>query len=380
MLEDDEVARFSERLPFPTLLSWALVAFTVEFDNEVEQRAPHRTTHFGATPGAGHKPWLVSLVMWTNCMRYVGSTGVSVGEMERLARTKTNLAGMERWGYVVVTPDPADRRPKSPAAEWTVSATPAGQSAREIWEPLFGEIEQRWRTRSGLDEISELREALQVVVRQLDAGLPDCLPILGYGLLCDNILPAKRLTGAVPNESADSPLPLVALLARTLLAFTRDFEREAGLSLAICANVLRLADHDRTAIRDLPRLSGVSKEAIAMSVKFLEKTGHAVIETDPGGSRSKILHLTPKGRVALNRYHELVCEIELRWVARYGEQTLHRLRASLERLAGLPEAPAQLLMSGMTPYPDGWRAAVPKPETLPHQPMVLHRGGFPDGS
>jgi hypothetical protein len=27
-----------------------------------------------------------------------------------------------------------------------------------------------------------------------------------------------------------------------------------------------------------------------------------------------------------------------------------------------------------------WRASVPNPETLPHYPMVLHRGGYPDGS
>ena len=35
---------------------------------------------------------------------------------------------------------------------------------------------------------------------------------------------------------------------------------------------------------------------------------------------------------------------------------------------------------GLQPYPDGWRAKVRAPETLPHHPMVLHRGGFPDGS
>jgi hypothetical protein len=32
------------------------------------------------------------------------------------------------------------------------------------------------------------------------------------------------------------------------------------------------------------------------------------------------------------------------------------------------------------PYPEGWRASVPRPEVLPDFPMVLHRGGFPDGS
>ncbi|HEY7021261.1 MAG TPA: MarR family winged helix-turn-helix transcriptional regulator [Ktedonobacterales bacterium] len=377
-MEDEEAARSSERLPLSALLSWALVAFTVEFDNEFEHRAPHRTTSFGATPGAGHKPWLVSLVMWTNCMRYVGAAGVGVGEMERLARTKTNLAGMERWGYIVVAPDPADSRPKPPATDWIVRTTPAGERAQEVWRPLFGEIEERWRTRFGKDDISQLRDALQAVVSQFDEELPDCLPILGYGLLSDNIIGAKRKEPAGRDESRDAPLSLAALLAKTLLAFTRDFERETGLSLAICADVLRPTGREGMSLRDLPRQSGVSKEATAMAVKFLEKRGYAVVEADPGAGRSKTLRLTLKGLAALDSYQHLAPEIERRWEARYGEETRLQLRASLEQLIGVPSA--QLLMSGMTPYPDGWRAAVPKPETLPYQPMVLHRGGFPDGS
>lgn len=117
-----------------------------------------------------------------------------------------------------------------------------------------------------------------------------------------------------------------------------------------------------------------------MSVKFLEKRGFAVVEADAGAGRSKMLRLTPKGLAALDSYQHLVREIERRWKARYGEEALLQLRASLEHLIGVPEVGAQHLMNGMTPYPDGWRAAVLKPETLPHQPMVLHRGGFPDGS
>ena len=37
-------------------------------------------------------------------------------------------------------------------------------------------------------------------------------------------------------------------------------------------------------------------------------------------------------------------------------------------------------MRGLEPYPDNWRADVRPPQALPHYPMVLHRGGFPDGS
>jgi hypothetical protein len=35
---------------------------------------------------------------------------------------------------------------------------------------------------------------------------------------------------------------------------------------------------------------------------------------------------------------------------------------------------------GLEPYPDNRQARVRPPTTLPHYPMVLHRGGYPDGS
>ena len=81
-------------LPLPTLLSQALVAFTIEFDNEFEHKMPHRTTKHSS----GYGPWLVSMAMYLNCRRFVGDDDVTVGELERLARTKTNLDGMRRWG------------------------------------------------------------------------------------------------------------------------------------------------------------------------------------------------------------------------------------------------------------------------------------------
>ena len=36
--------------------------------------------------------------------------------------------------------------------------------------------------------------------------------------------------------------------------------------------------------------------------------------------------------------------------------------------------------NGLEPPPGGWRAAVRAKDTLPQYPMVLHRGGYPDGS
>jgi hypothetical protein len=74
------------------------------------------------------------------------------------------------------------------------------------------------------------------------------------------------------GESADlSRLPLFALLSRALLAFAIEFERESELSLAISANVLRVLDETGVRVRDLPILSGVSKEAISMAMGILRK-------------------------------------------------------------------------------------------------------------
>ncbi|MGA2594635.1 MAG: MarR family winged helix-turn-helix transcriptional regulator [Bryobacteraceae bacterium] len=368
------------RFPLPTLLSCALVAFTIEFDNESEHRMPHRTTSHGATAGSLHTPWLVSLAMSSNCMQFVGEDGVTIGELQRLARTPTNLDGMQRWGYIVVEPGPAGSRAKPPRSEWVIRATPAGRKAQEIWRPLFGVIEKRWQARFGEDQIGRLREALWAVASQIEVELPDCLPILGYGLFSNKVQRSERRAPAGRGRDSASSLSLAALFSKVLLAFAIEFERESEVSLAIGANVLRLAGEGGVRVRDLPRIAAVSKEAIAMAVGFLGKRGYASVEPESTGSGVKVLRLTDKGRHARETYHQLVRSIEDRWRARFGMDAVGGLRELLEHLVGEPTAEHSPLFRGLEPYPDGWRAAVPRAAGLPHYPMILHRGGFPDGS
>jgi DNA-binding MarR family transcriptional regulator len=367
------------QLPLPTLLSQVLVAFTIEFDNEFEHQMPHRTTNHGSTVGSRNGPWLVSLVMWSNCMQFVSDDGVHVGELEDLARTATNLNGMERWGYIVVEPDPADSRQKPPRSSWVIRATPQGRKAQEVWRPLFDAIEKRWEARFGLGEMDQLRESLRALIGRIDVELPNCLPILGYGLFSRGP-DHRRRTRFGDETSISSSLPLSALLSRVLLAFAIEFERDSDLSLAIGANVVRVLDEKGVRVRDLPLLTGVSKEAISMAVGFLEKRHAVVVEPEHTGSRVKVARLTQRGREVQDAYRRVLGVVEQRWQARFGEDTVRTLRESLERLAGQPSSQRSPLFRGLDPYPDGWRASVHKPNTLPHYPMVLHRGGFPDGS
>jgi hypothetical protein len=259
---------------------------------------------------------------------------------------------------------------------------------REIWQPLTGVIEQRWVDRFGAEDIGRLRTALAHLAGQFGSWLPDCLPILGYGLYTRGGGPREdryRAAEAAYQQSVEpgaedaTALPLPWLLARVLLAFAIAYERESRISLAIAANVLRVLDKRGVQVRDLPELTGVSKEAIAMASNFAGRHGIAVIGSDPAGGRWKVARLTPKGTVVRDAYADRVESLEQRWRQQYGADAVTSLRSGLERLAG-PGGPASLLFSGLDPAPGNWRTDVRPPQTLPHFPMVLHRGGYPDGS
>ena len=369
-----------EPLPFTALLSFALAAFTIELDNAAELRIPHKTTRHGASVER-YGLWLTSVAMYLNCMKHLPDEGITVRELERRARTQTNLNGMLRWGYIWMAPSPMDTRAKAPESDWIVKPTVAGSAAKKVWEPLFAAIERRWEKRFGWDEVEELREALRGFVAQLPAGLPNVMPILGFGLAMKRMgdKPQKR-EAAEPGQVANGieELTLLELLARPLVAFAIEFEEVSPLSLALCANVLCVLGEKGVRVRDLPWLSGVSKEAIAMALGFMNKRG-LCLEEQEGAGKARVVKLTPKGRIAQTAYRALESEIEARWEKRLGER-MARLRRALGKLMGESSRDQTGLLNGIAPPKGCWRAELPKPKTLPWFPMVLHRGGYPDGS
>jgi len=363
-------------LSLSALLSQALVALTIELDNEAEHRLPHRTTNYGAAD-QGDGAWLVSLAMFENCLRFVTDQPITVGELETLARTGTNLDGMRRWGYITIDGTAKKIHQGRPGPGAVLRATARGLRARETWLPLPARIEQRWRERFGAEPIGRLRRSLEAITSQLDPGLPDCLPILGQVLFSrgpDPSLPPR------PEPPDVATLPLSALLSRVLLAFALGYEHESELSLAVSANLLRVLHAERTRLRDLPLLTGISKQAVAWAMGVLLRARLAVEEADPAASRGKAARLTPAGLRAQRLYLELLDAIEDRWPQRFGSDTIGALRQSLEALAVGADGQPPPLFQALEPYPDNWRASVRPPRTLPHYPMVLHRGGYPDGS
>jgi hypothetical protein len=98
---------------------------------------------------------------------------------------------------------------------------------------------------------------------------------------------------------------------------------------------LRVLDEKGVRLRDIPLLTGVSKEAISVGMGILRTKRLAVVEPDPSG-QAKVARLTPKGREAKDAYRQLLINIEQRWQARFGKDTIHALREPLEQLVGQP--------------------------------------------
>jgi DNA-binding MarR family transcriptional regulator len=364
-------------LDLANLLSQPLVALTIELDNEYAHRATHSTTMQRRAGGSNGGPWLTSFAMYANCLQFLGEGPMPVRDVERLARSSTNLDGMRRWGYIKLSPSPDKPNSKRPNEGWLMELTPAGRMSQASWGPLPQVIEQRWCDRFGADEVSSLRAVLLDVNLELDLAYPDFMPILKYGLFTRGRGPhAERPMPPASDAPLSTDSPLTALLSRPLCAFAYEFERTSPLSLAISANLLPALDESGIRNRDLPQQTGVSKESIAMAMGILKKAG--LIEIDSGAG--KTVSLTPRGLAAQRDALQLLAQVENRWVDHFGKPTMERLRGLLESLVHKEHGGSPLLLQGLKPYPGTWRASLPEIQTLPRFPMVLHRGGHPDGS
>jgi DNA-binding MarR family transcriptional regulator len=313
----------------------------------------------------------------------VGEEPIALAELERRAGTPTNVDGMRRWGYIRVDPWPVPgaRSKFRPGGAATVVATRRGLAAKRVCEPLGALVETRWRERFGAGEVDRLRGALTELMGRVDGELPDCLPILGFGLFtAGEGFASVEIRDGPLGDGREEPRPLWALLSRALILYAIAFERRSRVSLAISADVVRVLDEAPVALRELPALGGVSKEAVAMATGWLVRAGFAVIEPLPAPGRGRQIRLTDGGLKARSNYRRRCAAIDEAWRERLGADLVHGLRAALTALAGDGTPDGSPLFAGLTPDPDGWRATVPPPRVLPHFPMVLHRGGFPDGS
>jgi hypothetical protein len=337
-------------------LSAAFVAFVIEVDDTVEARRPK-----------GKGPWLVSVAMWRNCMQWVPAErdgdGITVAELEAVARTPSDLHGMRRWGYIEV--EGWARSASGPPRQGAVvRRTARGGRTTAGWDGVPAEVEERWGERFG-SPVAELRDALVALAEELDAGLPDTMPIIRHAWATRREVEPERRPG--PVGVAD--LGLDSLLARPLTAFALEYEGSGKLSLALSANLLAVLGTEPTPLRDLPDATGIQREQIDNAAGYLRRSRLAEIVPIPGAKRGKALALTERGEKAKTASARKLARLEATWEERHGA-VLARVRNALEASdLTFPEHP-----------PGTWRAEAKELARLPRFPLVTHRGGFPDGA
>lgn len=370
-----------------TSLSHVLVAYTIEFDNEFELRLSKTWA----------RPFLTSIVAWANVMRHVPEEGITVEELIRRSglaggALTSFLGGMERWNYLRVQEDPSAREPPHRRGYGTargikptslVRPSATGEMAQRQWGPLVDEIEGRWRTRFGDHCVHRLGNALHAVRDRTDRALPQFLPVLNAkGFFAEPVINESSTDGAT-NPDRDEQL--ATLLSQVLLAYTLDYEADSPVSLPMAANLLRVLTVEPVPVGHLPSLAGISKEAVATSATWLENAA-LIVQESSGDSRGKVMSLTPAGVEAQQAHSARSQAVEQRWEERLGSAIVDELRSALEAVL----ASTSFSESLVTP-PGGWRGKgryakltkqfVDHPRNaLPRYPMVLHRGGWPDGS
>jgi hypothetical protein len=366
-------------------LSAAFVAFTIEVDDAAEARMSHQTTRGGAGAGAerGSGPWLVSLAMWENCLRWLPEEGISVAELIATARTSTNFAGMRRWGYISVEGLPRGSK-GTPKPDAAVRPTKRGARAQRGWDGLPDEIEARWAERFG-EGVHELRAALVALAEGLDPGLPDTMPIVRHGWLTRR----EEEPDHGPGGIAIADLGLDSLLARPLTALALDYEASGKLSLALCANLLAVLGAEPIPLRDLPDATGIQREQIDNAVGYLGRAKLAEVVPTPGAKRGKSVALTDRGEKAGAASEAKLARLESDWQERRGA-AISRVRDALVPFTGASDAEssptptadgrASPLLAGLEHPPGTWRAESKPLARLPRFPLVTHRGGFPDGA
>jgi DNA-binding MarR family transcriptional regulator len=340
------------RLPLPALLSQAYVAFAIEFDNEFEHLAPHRTSNYGSTPASPAAPWLVSMAMWLRFMRHIPVEGITVADLHsRLAISKkgleTWLTRLGKWWRYFNIVDPAiaaNSKRISPAA-W-IRPTTGGRKAIEVWQTLIPVVETRWRQRFGDQAVGALEDALRKLAVQLDPSAPAHFAVLEQ---------EDQKSGAARAQLPPDEPALPELLTRVLLAFAVEFDSQSLASLSSVANVLRVTPDSGIRVRDLPRLTGLATSGVADALRQIAREHLGAVQTDPSGSRSKILMITPQAHLARDGYQSLATRIENDWKKRFGDETVSRLRTSLEAIVQSRGGGPSPLLQGLTSYPDGWR-------------------------
>jgi DNA-binding MarR family transcriptional regulator len=150
-----------------------------------------------------------------------------------------------------------------------------------------------------------------------------------------------------PTDPPGFELPLRLLQGfRTLIdALHAELARQGHLDLRpVHGFVLQAVGLDGGTAVELGRRLGVSKQAAAKHIEFLEAHGYVARSTDPTDARRKPVRLTARAVDFLDRSARIFDELRAGWAATLGEERLRALEADLRTV--VPTAGFRLDLPG----------------------------------
>lgn len=103
-------------------------------------------------------------------------------------------------------------------------------------------------------------------------------------------------------------------------------------------NLFRVIDADGTRPGELARRAGVTPQAMAEIVGYLQGRGYAERVPDPADGRARIVRLTPRGHQASAVAARVFTDLEAQWERHLGQARMAQLRRTLGELARLHTA------------------------------------------
>ena len=246
----------------------------------------------------------------------------------------------------------------------------AGRRAQEVWSQLPAVIDGRWRARLGPAAVDRLERALGTVFGGLPIDPPAYLPV-------DPSHPGRQGRDTPPTgrrRRRQPPRSHRAARSRRSSAGSwwpsrSTSSRRHGSRCPSAPTPCACSTASGTRIGDLPRLTGVSREANAMCAGWLERHGCAVTEPDTHGDAGARCSASRRRDRRRSR-STTGCWAPPR--SRGGRGTAPPPSTtsgpSLEHVVGDGTFASSPLAPGLVPYPDNWRARVRPPRDAPAPP------------
>ncbi len=259
--------------------------------------------------------------MWANYLRFVGDeacTHASCGRVRscRSDAIRSRLGALRRWRYIVV-----DARPRrAPRRGREASAGRVGTARGRDRGPVAGALRRGARR-------APARGARAAAGAGSTSSCRATCPWSGTGWSPRSSLRRSRCPPSRrwPPRSVGAAGPDAARLHARVRARRRSSRCRCARTVCACSG------KSATRVRDLPRLTGVSKEGLAMLVGFLARAGLATVAPDPSAPRGQAVSLTPKGLAAKRASGRLAVDIEERWRQRFGADAIDELGAGASR-------------------------------------------------